>query len=166
MTRKRVIMWISRSLVRSASAVAIIFAFLLASCGGDGSGDNCTVTDNGDGTYDLTCGVTTVTLHDGEDGAGCTVIDNGDGSYDVTCGTVTTTMYDGQEGTSGIDGDDCTVTDNGDGTYGVICGTTTATLHDGQPGTPAVSNDTCLSANCHGNPALIKMPPLATALMV
>lgn len=53
---------------------------LVAGCASDGAdgmdgvpgtnGDSCTVTDNGDGTYDITCGESTVTVSDGTDGEG------------------------------------------------------------------------------------------------
>jgi len=53
------------------------------------AGESCSVTDNGDGTKDVTCGTTTITVSDGTpgvDGDDCTVVDNGDGTATLTCG--------------------------------------------------------------------------------
>jgi len=53
------------------------------------AGVSCSVTDNGDGTKDVTCGDATVTVSDGTpgvDGDDCTVVDNGDGTATITCG--------------------------------------------------------------------------------
>lgn len=55
--------------------------------GADGA--SCSVTDNGDGTKDVTCGDATVTVSDGTPGVNgdnCTVVDNGDGTATITCG--------------------------------------------------------------------------------
>ncbi|MCB9652543.1 MAG: hypothetical protein H6729_00230 [Deltaproteobacteria bacterium] len=61
------------------------------------AGQNCTVANNGDGTYDVTCGGTTVTLTDGSAGAGCMITDNGDGTHLVSCGADTATISDGPD---------------------------------------------------------------------
>jgi hypothetical protein len=93
--------------------------------GADGEpGASCTVNDNMDGTYALTCGETTVTVSDGADGAdgqdgvSCTVQDNLDGTYAIACGTETVTVSDGQDG---ADGTSCTITHNGDDTATIAC---------------------------------------------
>ncbi len=41
----------------------------------------------------------------GADGEGCTAVNNGDGTYDITCGTTTITVSDGSDGTNGTNGD-------------------------------------------------------------
>lgn len=61
--------------------------------GGQGTpGESCSVVDNGDGTKDVTCGTSTVTVSDGTpgvDGDDCTLVDNGDGTASITCGADT-----------------------------------------------------------------------------
>jgi hypothetical protein len=56
--------------------------------GQDGEdGENCSVADNANGTYTITCGNDVVTVQDGEDGAdgeNCTVADNANGTYTLT----------------------------------------------------------------------------------
>lgn len=130
--------------MRRVSLLAVS-ALLFVACGDDDA-DNCTVVDNGDGSYSVTCGDETVVLSDGTDGTNgtdgvdgddCTVADNGDGTYDVTCGDATVVLADGADGTdgtNGVDGDDCSVVDNGDGTFEVTCGDETVTLSNGSDG--------------------------------
>lgn len=48
-------------------------------------GESCTVVDNGDGSYDLICSGTTVTVQDGKDGTSCTVSDDNAGTLTQTC---------------------------------------------------------------------------------
>lgn len=92
--------------------IAISVLAFVAACGGaDGA-------DGADGT-------------DGADGASCTATDNGDGTYDLNCNGTIITVSDGTDGTDGTDGESCTATDNGDGTYDLDCNGTVITVSDG-----------------------------------
>lgn len=56
------------------------------------------------------------------DDASCTVVDNGDGTYAMTCPDGSSVVFsDGGDGTAGQDGESCTVVGNGDGTYTMTC---------------------------------------------
>jgi hypothetical protein len=102
-------------------------------------GESCSVTDNGDGTKDVTCGSSTITVSDGTagvDGDDCTVVDNGDGTATITCGadSVVVRLPDGPT----------SPTDNGGAT--VEAGVNYIGIHD--PECP-LYNDDCTS--CHGD---------------
>lgn len=119
--------------------------------GADGAdGEPCTLSDNGDGTYTMSCpDGTMVVLSDGDqgphgppgdDGQPCTVTDNEDGTYTIRCPDGTTvTLADGDQGPRGEPGQDaqpCTVfTDVEYGTYTMTCpGVEAVTWSDGEPG--------------------------------
>lgn len=63
----------------------------------------------------------------------CTVADNGDGSYTISCPDGTSaTLHDGAQGVAGADGSSCTVDPNGDGTKTISCDDgTSVTISDG-----------------------------------
>ena len=108
-------------------------AMLLAACGGEAgeagaAGAGCTVADNGDATYTVTCAGKAVTLKNGVPGAGCAVTDNGDKTYTIDCAGQKVTVESGAPGAS------CTVKDNGDGTKTLACGTAEVTVKDGTAG--------------------------------
>ncbi|MDF1564836.1 MAG: cytochrome C [Deltaproteobacteria bacterium] len=64
-------------------------------------GTPCTLTDNGDGTYDVNCDGTVITLRDGA-GATCSVADNGDGTKTISCSDGTSVVVrDGKDQTAG-----------------------------------------------------------------
>jgi hypothetical protein len=62
------------------------------------NGGSCTVKDNGDNSYDLGCGGTTVTVHDGVDGV------NGTNGKDGLDGATCAAGANGTNGTNGLDG--------------------------------------------------------------
>ncbi len=75
---------------------------LLLGCAGPAgpAGQSCTVTDNGNGTSDITCGGTTVTVKSGTNGNSCSVTSDPDaGTKTITCTDGTTvTVTDGRPG--------------------------------------------------------------------
>ena len=112
--------------------------------GMDGAdGESCTVVDNGDGSYTMTCpDGSTVTFYDGEDGSdgvdGTNGTDGSDGSNgsDGVDGTNGTDGSDGSNGSDGVDGTNGT--DGSDGTDGTD-GVNGLDGADGQNGTDGVN---------------------------
>jgi hypothetical protein len=108
-------------------------------------GSSCSVHDNGDGTYLLTCtDGTSVTLHDG-----------GDGAPGVT----------GPQGPQGPAGSSCSVHDNGNHTYDVTCQDGShVTISDGQDGEDATLGPVLINtmvepkgAHCHNGGNLVQV---------
>ena len=125
--------------MKRSSLVFLGAALVLSACAGEtgpagavgapgDKGNGCTVADNGDSTYTVTCDGDAVTLSNGTPGAACTVTDNGDASYTIDCDGKQVTVSSGEAGAS------CTVADNGDGTKTVTCGEDEVTIEDGTPG--------------------------------
>ncbi len=88
----------------------------------------------------------------GPAGGSCSVSDNGDGTFTITCddGTSVTVQKgeQGPPGPAGEDGTSCTVTDNGDGTKTISCTDgTSVTVNDGQPGQDGLA---CWDLNGNG----------------
>ena len=105
-------------------AVTVLgFGLLITSCSSDEpDGAGCSAADNGDGTYDLNCDGTVITIPGSGDGS-CTSVDNGDGSSTITCDDGTSVTIEngapGADGTNGADGADGTNgTPGADGTDG------------------------------------------------
>jgi len=105
-------------------------------------GSSCSVHDNGDGTYLLTCtDGTSITLHDGDAGA------------------------TGPQGPQGPEGPSCLVHDNGNHTYDVTCPDgSQVTISDGRDGEdatlgPVLINTTLVpkGVNCHNGGSFIQV---------
>jgi Collagen triple helix repeat (20 copies) len=110
------------------------------------NGSSCSVDDNGDGSYLLTCtDGTNVTLHDGNDGAvGATGPQGpaGVSGQNGATGPAGPAGANGQNGATGPQGaqgpagSSCTVNASGDHSYDVTCPDGShATVHDGQDAT-------------------------------
>ncbi len=92
-------------------SLTVLLALVLGGCGDDTNDTSCTVADNGDGTFTISCDDGTHATFD--DDESCTVVDNGDDTATITCD-------DGTSATIGED-DSCTAADNGDGSYTITC---------------------------------------------
>lgn len=105
----------------------------------------CTLTDNGDGSYTLDCeDGTSVTWHDGEDGE-----DGEDGASGAPGETGATGPQgeQGPPGETGANSEPCTVTDNGKGKKTITCPDgTSVDVFDGEPGGSSV-NSSCESVS-------------------
>lgn len=131
------------------------------------AGSGCTVVDNKDGSFLVTCGSTSVTVKDGQKGTdgkageACSATDNKDGTYTVKCGTDSVTLKDGQKGTDGAKGDtgaagtSCSAVDNKNGTYTITCGSNTVTLKDGAAGTKGEPGDGYVALQAGGVVGLV-----------
>jgi len=129
-------------------ALVAVLAACEGSAGQDGAnGASCAVVDNDDGSKTVTCGTTTVTVHDGsdgQDGQGCTA-EKIEGVTTITCGDQVVTVTDGSNGTNGTNGVDgtngtdgqdgaaCTVA-KADGVTSITCGDQVVTVTDGANG--------------------------------
>jgi hypothetical protein len=125
--------------------IALILAVVLSSCGtAEVRGFPCSLEDNEDGSYTLSCSDgTSITIsngkdgrdgedgQDGEDGESCSVSEPEEGTKLITCTDGTSvSVHDGEQGQTGYS---CSVVDNGNGTSTVGCEDgTSATVKDGE----------------------------------
>ncbi len=120
---------------------------------------SCSVTDNENGSIELTCpdGTTATILNgtngtNGTDGVSCSVSTNENGSATITCEDGTTsTVQDGTNGTNGTDGVSCSVSTNENGSATITCEDgTTSTVQDGTDGADGTGSGLVAELYCTG----------------
>jgi len=116
--------------------ITLILAAVLASCGtANVRSFPCSIEDNEDGSYTLSCSngtsVTVSNGKDGKDGESCSVSEPEAGTKLISCTDGTSvSVHDGEQGQTGYS---CSVVDNGNGTSTVGCEDgTSATVKDGE----------------------------------